>query len=170
MTILSTPRLTLRELGPADAPFILELVNEPGWLANIGDRGVHDLAGARGYIIDGPAASYARHGFGLWRVGLNQGDEAIGICGLLKRDTLDAPDIGFAFLERWHGRGYAREAAQATMDHARDALGCKRVLATIVPSTLASARVLEAVGLTDAGILASPSYGDPVRLFAWAAP
>ena len=107
---LETERLLLTHLDPADAAFILELLNEPSWLRFIGDKNVHSLDDARRYIENGPMAMYAAKGFGLYRVALKETDTPIGICGLIKRDTLPEPDIGFAFLPRAWGAGYAREA------------------------------------------------------------
>ncbi len=95
--VCETPRLLIRRLDATDAPFILRLLNEPSFLENIGDRGVRSLDDARAYLAKGPLASYEQHGFGLFHVSLKAGGDAIGMCGLLKRDWLDAPDVGFAF-------------------------------------------------------------------------
>src|SRR5262245_572037 len=103
MLVCESNRLRVRYLDPAvDAPFILKLLNEPSFLENIGDRGVRTLDDAKRYMTEGPLASYARHGFGLFCVELKElarGTEAvpIGMCGLLKRDWLPDPDVGFAF-------------------------------------------------------------------------
>ncbi len=91
--------------------FILRLLNEPSFLENIGDRGVRSLDDARTYLTKGPFASYAQHGFGLFHVSLKEGGEAIGMCGLLKRDWLDASDVGFAFLPEFWSKGYAYESS-----------------------------------------------------------
>ena len=91
--VLDTERLSLRRLGAADAEFIVELLNQPSFIANIGDRGVRTADDARRYIEDGPVASYERFGFGLFLVELKSTGEPIGICGLLKRDTLDDVDV-----------------------------------------------------------------------------
>ncbi|MET0225207.1 MAG: GNAT family N-acetyltransferase [Dokdonella sp.] len=147
MQPIETPRLVLRELVDDDAAFILELVNDPAWLRYIGDKGVRDLDGARGYIASGPRASYARFGFGLWRVELKEGARPIGLCGLLKRDTLDDVDIGYAFLPGFNGQGYAFEAAEATSRHARDVLQLARLVAIVSPDNRASIRLLEKLGL-----------------------
>ena len=145
MQVVETRRLVLSRLVLEDAAFILELVNEPGWLRFIGDRNVHSLEDARGYIEKGPLDMYARLGFGLYRVDLKDGTP-IGMCGLLKRDTLPDADIGFAFLERFQGQGYAREAAQATLAHAQSAHGLKRILAITSPDNASSIRLLEKLG------------------------
>ena len=147
MVVLTTSRLELRELVENDAPFILELLNEPSFIRNIGDRNVRTLDDAREYIRKGPLESYARHGFGLWQVQLKGEGTPIGMCGLLKRDVLDAPDIGFAYLPRFQSKGYGYEAARAVLDHARDTLRLPRVLAIVNADNDVSARLLDKLGM-----------------------
>ena len=166
MSVLSTPRLTLRELTPADAAFIHELVNEPAWLLHIGDRGVRNLADAEAYIRKGPMASYAQHGFGLWLVERQVDGVALGICGLLKRDTLPNVDIGFAYLGRFHGQGYGFEAATATLAYGRERLGLKRILAITAPGNLASISLLEKIGLRFERMQHHPAAGADAKVFA----
>jgi len=137
----------LDELSADDAGFVLELLNTPGFLRFIGDRGVRDHTGAEAYIANGPLASYARHGFGLWRVRLAATGEAIGICGLLKRDSLPDPDIGYAYLPRHEGRGYAREAARACLAHGLVTRALPRVLAIVNHDNERSIRLLEGLGM-----------------------
>lgn len=144
--VRETPRLRLRELTEDDAAFILELVNEPAWLRFIGDRNVHSLEDARGYIARGPVASYAKHGFGLWAVTSRVTGEPLGMCGLIRRDSLPHADLGFAFLARHRGHGYAREAAAAAVAVAREPYGLTRLLAITDPDNTASRAVLEHVG------------------------
>lgn len=147
MKILETERLTLRHLSPDDAPFILELLNDPAFLRNIGDKGVRTKDDARRYIETGPRESYARFGFGLLRVEITKTGEPIGMCGLLQRASLADPDIGFAFLPRFWSRGYAVESAAAVLRHARETLGIGRVVAIVLPDNRGSIRVLEKIGL-----------------------
>jgi ribosomal-protein-alanine N-acetyltransferase len=147
MTPLETDRLVLRELTLDDAPFILELVNDPAWLRFIGDRGVRTLLDARAYLLAGPIAMYRRLGFGLWLVALKADGLPIGICGLIKRDTLQHVDIGFAFLPAHRGRGYAYEAASACLSYGRHTLGLDRIVATTALDNDASGRLLERIGL-----------------------
>ena len=145
--VIETERVSLCDLTLDDAPFILELVNEPSWLEHIGDRGVRSLEDARSYIRNGPMATLRRHGFCLRQVRRRMDDVPMGLCGLLQRDTLDSPDIGFAFSPAFWGHGYARESAQATLDHARRVLGLPRVLAIVSPANARSIRLLEDLGL-----------------------
>lgn len=163
--VLETDRLFLRHLTPDDDAFILELLNEPGFLQNIGDREVRSLEDAQRYVIDGPAASYAKQGFGLWWVGLKATGEPVGICGLIKRDVLEDPDIGYAFLERFSGRGYASEAGAAVLDYGRRTLGLGRIVAITKPDNDGSIRVLEKIGLRFEGMITLPDHGGDSRYF-----
>lgn len=147
MPILQTQRLHLREVVEDDAPFILELLTDPSFLENIGDRGVSDLPSAVNYIRNGPRASYVRNGYGLWLVELADTGEAIGLSGLVRRDTLPGPDIGYAFLPRHWSKGYAVEACSAVRDHAMRTLGLPRLLAIVSPGNAASVKVLDRIGL-----------------------
>lgn len=148
MNILETERLSLRELATeTDAAFILELLNEPGFIQNIGDRGVRTLEQASAYILNGPVASYGRYGFGLWLVALKTSGIPIGISGLIKREALTDVDLGYAFLERYWGQGFASEAALAVKEYARSVVGLKRLVAVVNPDHEKSIRVLEKLGM-----------------------
>jgi RimJ/RimL family protein N-acetyltransferase len=164
--ILETPRLTLRQLSLDDAAFALELLNEPGWLRFIGDRGVRNLEDARNYLRLGPMASYERFGFGLYLASLKEHATPVGMCGLLKRDTLPDVDIGFAFLQRYWGRGYAHEAAAATLRHGRSTLGLTRVVAITTVDNDSSAKVLERIGMRFETMVSMSDAEPPLRLFA----
>ncbi|MET0752288.1 MAG: GNAT family N-acetyltransferase [Pyrinomonadaceae bacterium] len=166
MQIIETERLILRELSAEDAEFVLELVNEPAWKKNIGDRGIQTTEGAREYILNGPVASYEKFGFGLWLVELKDSNESIGICGLIKRDTLEDVDIGFAFLERFWLKGYAVESAAAVMDYGRDVIGLKRIVAITVPDNLGSIKVLEKIGMRFEKMIRTAQDAEEIKLFA----
>lgn len=168
--ITQTERLTLRRLRLGDDRFILELVNDPQFLRNIGDRGVRNLHDARKYLQHGPLASYEEHGFGLFMVERRPDGLPIGICGLLKRPTLEDVDVGFALLPAFHGQGYATEAAAATLHWGRQHLGLERVIAITSPDNVASARVLEKIGLRFDRMIRLAEDGEEVRLFVPEAP
>jgi ribosomal-protein-alanine N-acetyltransferase len=164
MIVIETERLILRRLEPADAPFVLVLVNDPDWLRFIGDKNVHSLDDARLYIANGPRAMYQRCGHGLYLVTLKDGTP-IGMCGLLRRDTLDDADIGFAFIPQYRSQGYAREAAQATLAYGRDTLAMRRIVAITSPDNAASGSLLQKIGLRFERMLSLESGRDPVTLF-----
>lgn len=164
--MIETDRLLLRHLTESDAAFVLELLNDLAFLRNIGDRGVRTIEDARAYIRNGPAASYADNGFGLYAVELSGGGGAIGICGLLRRKGLDAVDLGFAFLPAYRARGFGTEAGAAVLAHARSTLGIGRVLAIVSPGNAASEAVLARLGFRFERMLALEEGAPELRLFA----
>jgi RimJ/RimL family protein N-acetyltransferase len=147
VVVAASARLRLRRFAPEDAAFILELVNQPEWLRHIGDRKVRDIEAARAYLQNGPLAMYARHGFGLYAIELNSGGTPIGMCGLLKRDTLPDVDIGYALLTAHVGHGYALEAAGACVDLARRQFQLPRLIAITAPDNARSAQLLVRLGM-----------------------
>lgn len=162
---IDTARLALTELADADAPFIRGLLNEPSFLRYIGDRGVRSDEDARRYIQDGPVAMYAKHGYGLLRVGLRADGAPIGICGVLKRDALPEPDLGFSLLPAYWSQGYASEAAGAVMHDARHRLGLGRILAITSPDNEPSIRLLGKLGFRFERMMRLAEDAGEVRLF-----
>src|SRR6201991_4988 len=148
MLVLETERLLLRPITTDDAPFVLTLLNEPSFLRFIGDKKVRNLEDARQYLLNGPIASYERHGFGLLLVEFKHSNTPAGMCGLLKREELPDPDIGFAFLPAYWNKGLAFEAATAVMNDARERLKLTKILAIVSPDNVASIKLLERLGLS----------------------
>ncbi len=163
---LETPRLVLREFTDDDLAFIVRLLNEPSWIRFIGDRGVRTEADARKYLDDGPRKGQARHGYSLWCVAQRDTGAPVGMCGLIRRDALPDADLGFAFLPEAWGKGYATEASRAVLDHARDVIGLRRVLAITVPDNDASIRVLERLDFRREGMTRLPGETVDLLLFA----
>lgn len=136
----------MRELQLEDAAFMHELVNEPAWLRFIGDRSVANLEDARAYIQRLRVESYERYGFGMYVVEIAETSEAIGLCGLVKRESLEDVDIGFAFLAAHRGCGFAFESSEAVLEHAKADLGLSRLLAIVTPDNAPSISLLEKLG------------------------
>jgi len=166
VTVVETERLTLRRLEIGDAEFILGLLNDPSFLRFIGDKGVRTLDDAREYIVNGPIASYERFGFGLYLTALKAEGAPIGICGLLKRDSLEYVDVGFALLPQYWSKGYGFEAASAVMDYGRNGLGLRRIVAVTSPENQASIRLLKKLGLKLERTVRLSEGGPEVELFA----
>ena len=164
--ILETQRLILDELEAGrDDLFIFQLLNEPGFLENIGDRDIFDLEAASGYIETRVGPGYRENGFGLWRVVSRDTGESLGLCGLVNREGLEFPDVGYAFLESAWSKGFAQEAAAATIAHARDVFGLKTLAAITKPENKASIRVLEKVGFKFQGMIDLPGHEGPSTYF-----
>lgn len=164
--ILDTERLALRELNTDDAEFILKLLNTPTWLKFIGDRGVKNLDDAKKYIENGPVKSYADNGFGLYLVQLKKENIPVGMCGLIKRDFLEDPDIGFALLPEHEGKGYGYESASSVMTYAREKLGLNKILAITVKENVNSIHLLEKIGLSHERMVVYPGTNEELMLFA----
>jgi len=163
--VFQTARLLLRELTARDAPFILDLLNDPSFLRFIGDKGARTLDDARRYIADGPRTSYRQNGFGLYLVQLGDSGERLGICGLVKRQALCDVDIGFAFLPRYWSNGYALEASEAVMHLARTRFGIARVVAITSQDNHGSMRLLRKIGLRLERTICLPGQSERVNLF-----
>ncbi len=162
---LETARLSLRRLEASDAAFLVELLNQPSFLTNIGDRGVRTVEDAHRYLREGPLAMYARHGFGLWHVSRRADGAVLGLCGLLKRDVLPDVDVGYALLPQFWGQGYAFEAAQATVRHASSRFALARVAAVVSEGNAGSIRVLEKLGMKFERMVSMRPDEPDVRLY-----
>jgi RimJ/RimL family protein N-acetyltransferase len=166
MTVIETERLILRPLTVDDAPFILTLLNEPSFLRYIGDKKVRNLEDARQYMLNGPVASYEQHGFGLCLVELKESHTPIGMCGLVKREELPDPDIGFAFLPDHWNKGFAFESAAAVLRDARERLALQRVLAITFLFNESSIKLLERLGFSFERVMKLSEDREQVKLYS----
>lgn len=165
-TVIATERLTLRLVNLDDAEFMLQLLNEPSFIENIGDKKVRTLEDARAYIESGPIASYEKFGFGLLVVEVASAGRRAGICGLLKRETLEDVDIGYAFLPEFWFKGYALEAAAGVMSYAFESLRLRRILAITNPDNQPSIRVLEKLGFQFQRLIKMGEDGKETKVFS----
>lgn len=163
--ILETTRLTVRRFCLYDAPFIVTMLNDPSFIEHVGDKGVRSLDDAQRYLLDGPLASYERHGHGLWRIDLRECGTTIGMAGILKRDCLDDVDLGYSFLPAYWGRGYAFEVTSAVMTYARTQLGFSRIVAVVNEDNEASIKVLTKLGFTFQRMICFDTAGEGLPLY-----
>jgi len=156
----------MRWLRPGDEPLLLAVWNDPAFVQNVGERGVRTTEEASEALGNGPLKLYADYGYGPYRVALTDGDEPIGICGLFKRENLDDPDIGFALLPDYCGKGLAFEAAVAVATHARDGLGLRRMIAIVSPQNSPSIGLIEKLGMHFERLLTMPGDDKEICLFS----
>lgn len=149
--LLETQNLAISRFTASDDSFIFELLNTPAWKKYIGDRSINTLEDARNYIVNGPLVSYDQYGYGAWLVMLKDTLQPIGMCGLFKRDYLDGPDLGFAFLPEFEGRGFAFESSMAAIDYIKANYDLKGLYATTSEINLRSQRLLERCGFITHG-------------------
>lgn len=166
MNVIETERLNLREATEADAPFVLELLNDPDFVRNVADRGVRTLEEARRYVAEKFVESYRRDGYGFWLVEPKGTDITAGVCGLVKRDALPGVDVGYAFLPPFRSKGYASESASAVMRYARETLDLRRLYAIVNPENAVSVRVLEKLGMRFERMVRLSDDEPEIKLFA----
>jgi len=166
MPTLETERLTLREFCLDDAGVVLRLLNDPDFIANIGDRGIRDLEQAQIYLLTGPIKSYRENNFGLYAIERRGERNVLGMCGLIKRDALSGIDLGYALLPEARRIGYAREAAARVIEQARVNLRLATLLAIVNPTNKASIHLLEALNFRHERRIRLHQDENPVGLYA----
>jgi RimJ/RimL family protein N-acetyltransferase len=165
-TVLETERLRLRFFTLNDTDFIVRLLNTSGWIQYIGDRNVKTKEQAETYLRNGAFKSYEVNGFGLSMVEIKKGNIPIGMSGILRRDELENPDIGFAFLPEYMGKGYAQEISQAIMKYAKEVLKLEKILAITLPTNQPSIKLLEKIGLSFQKHFSFPGTNEELMLFS----
>ncbi len=166
MQTIESERLFLRPFTLEDGEFILQLLNTEGWIRYIGDRNVRTIEHAKNYLLKGPLKSYETNGFGLNLVELKTDKTPVGMCGLLKRDYLDHPDIGFAFLPNHSGKGYAHEIVKEVIHFGLQRLHMEKILAITLPDNSSSIKLLEKVGFRYEKNFISPDTNEELRLYS----
>ncbi|WP_394695137.1 GNAT family N-acetyltransferase [Pseudoxanthomonas japonensis] len=166
--IAGTAHLQLHAMSDrddADVALMLELLNDPAFIRNIADRGVRTLEQARDYLRNGALRSYAQHGFGMYAIRRTDTGDLIGNCGLVRRDGLDGPDLGYALLPAHAGQGFALEAARAVIADAGSRLGLARLHAIVNPDNAGSIRLLQKLGFEFDRMIVLPAIEHAVDLF-----
>lgn len=161
-----TERLNLRRLTLEDADLMLAVWNDPAFVRHVGDRGIRTLEEARQAMTEGPLMLYEKYGYGPYRVALKNDDTAIGICGIFRREALSDPDIGFALLPEYCGKGYAFEAARAVIDYARDVLELATLTAIVSPANAASIGLIGKLGLGLERMYTWPDDDEEVAIYS----
>ncbi|MFC4722651.1 GNAT family N-acetyltransferase [Geojedonia litorea] len=149
MPIIETDRLVISKFTLHDAKFFLELVNSPNWIKYIGDRNTKTLKDSKERIKNGHLKSYKENGFGFYKLLLkNESNKPIGTCGLIKRESLDDVDLGFAMLPDYEGKGYGFEASVAILNLGKEKFNLNRITAITLPTNQNSIKLLEKLGLS----------------------
>ncbi|WP_228235501.1 GNAT family N-acetyltransferase [Allomuricauda sp. M10] len=164
--ILFTERLVISEAGLSDSTFILELLNSPSWLQFIGDKGIRTEEDAKNYIRNSLLNSYKANGFGLYKLVFKESMAPLGLCGFLKRDYLEKPDIGFALLPEFEGMGLMFEASHALIEYARSTLDFDEILAIVTPANKRSCQLLEKLGFARKNQILPPGGKEELLLYS----
>jgi RimJ/RimL family protein N-acetyltransferase len=164
--ILKTKRLILRELCQEDDAFMFRLMNGPSWIKFVGDRGIASVGHARTYLNDKLIPAYRDSGFGFYLVESKVGLVSLGICGFVKRDFLEHPDLGFAFLSEHWRQGYAFESSKACLEYGRRALGFSKIAAITSPDNDPSDELLLKLGFYHEGVVEDDEGGEQLFLYS----
>ncbi|WP_397363823.1 GNAT family N-acetyltransferase [Olleya sp. R77988] len=148
MIVAETDRLIIAKFTLEDAQFFIDLVNTPKFKKFIGDRKVKTIKQAQERIKNGHLKHYAELGFGFYKLLLKaENNKPIGTNGLIKRDTLELPDIGFAMLPEYENKGFGFESSQAILKLAKDTFNIKKIGAITQANNTASIKLIEKLGL-----------------------
>ncbi len=163
--IIDTKRLTLRLLQPSDAQMILSLFNDELIIKNIGDKGIRTLDDALKYIQNGPIKMQTDLGFSLYCCQKKSDKQIIGLSGLLKRDGLTHPEIGFSFFAQYRGLGYGKETVNAILGYAKKQLNLKVVQAITNQDNFVSIGLLKQSGFSFNGLIKLDICENELKLF-----
>ena len=166
MIILKTSRLYLSKINKKDASFLYQLMNDPDWILNIGDRQINNLEDAENFIANRFIKSYKENGFGFYILRLIEDDSPIGICGLIKRDGLDHVDIGYALMPEFRGNGYAFEAAKVVYTYGLNHFKLDKIVAIVNSGNKKSEQILEKLGLQFEKMITLPNETKEIQLFS----
>ncbi|MEZ8286093.1 GNAT family N-acetyltransferase [Vibrio splendidus] len=146
MQAVETARLRLRMITPQDAVFIQRLYSSEDFLRYIGDKQLTDTDKAVAYIENNILKMHKEKGVCLLMVEIKESSAPIGVCGLIKRDTLAAHDIGYGFVPEVYGQGFALEAAQAIIEQARYNADIDHLVAITTSDNMRSIALLTKLG------------------------
>lgn len=147
MNSYETDRLILKPAEVQDADFFLELYNMPSFIQYIGDRNLRTKEDAENYIKSRFIPQIEKLGFGNYVVILKEDHTKIGAVGIFEREGLDVLDIGFSFLEKYEGKGYAYESANKLKEVAAIDFGVHKISAITTKDNFSSQKLIERLGL-----------------------
>jgi RimJ/RimL family protein N-acetyltransferase len=159
MIKVETERLILREYTEADWQLMVHTFNEPDFIKFVADKGIRSREDALQRMQEVEFACYQRDGFGSWLIQLKTSGEAIGSCGVFKREPDSPVELGYALRSNFYGRGYGLEAAQGVINWAKENINCDKVVATTSPEHHSSIKLLTKLGFTYLGVFEEDNYG-----------
>jgi RimJ/RimL family protein N-acetyltransferase len=144
--IIETDRLLLRTFTEDDASLIYELNRDPEVTRYTCDP-MLDLVHAKKVLEEVILPQYALYNHGRWATHIKSNLEFIGWCGLKCIPEKNEIDLGYRFMKKFWGKGYATEAAYACIKYGFDTLNLRQIIAKALPENFASIKVLEKCGM-----------------------
>jgi ribosomal-protein-alanine N-acetyltransferase len=142
-----TERLRLRQFTADDVDIYAALIfADPDVMRYLPKRDVLPRERAQ-RTMDFFNDHWKQYPYGPWAVEEKASGELIGHCGLRFIPEIDETEVLYAIAKSYWNKGYATEAAQASVDLGFHQVGLKRIIALAVPENIASRRVMEHCGL-----------------------
>jgi RimJ/RimL family protein N-acetyltransferase len=139
---LQSERLIIRDIEISDAAFYFELFSDKDWIKFISDKKLKSVEETEVYLRDIAFKNIQKNSFGFFTVILKETSESIGVSTILKRENLEFIDIGYGFLPKGRGKGYAIEATQLIIDYVKTKFKQEKVLAFTKPENIDSQKLL----------------------------
>ncbi|ASD69160.1 GNAT family N-acetyltransferase [Pseudoalteromonas piscicida] len=165
MMIAAGKRIFLRKANLNDAGFLLRLLNQKSFIDNIRDKGIKTQQQAEEHIEQAYLIPYQIGAPAAYIVVEASSNISIGLCGLYQRPFFNIPDLGYALLDEFTGRGYASEAARLLMEYAKLEEGYVKLGAITLESNCSSMSLLSKVGFSRIGKIIIESDFTPVVVF-----
>ncbi len=149
-----TERLILREILPTDIEGMFELDSNPIVHKHLGKKPVKSREASK-KIIESIREQYEVRGIGRWAAIEKSSGDFMGWSGLKfntdKKDELNGKrnfyDIGYRFIPRFWGKGYATESSLITLDFGFKELNLELIVGAAEIENIASNKVLQKIGL-----------------------
>jgi ribosomal-protein-alanine N-acetyltransferase len=148
--IIETDRLLLRTFTSEDASLLYELNLDPDVTKYTFDP-MRNIAHAQQVLEQAILPQYTLYNHGRWAVHIKHDLEFIGWCGLKYRPELKEIDLGYRFMKKTWGMGYATEATCACIKYGFKKLNLQRIIGRAMPDNVASINVLKKCGMTYIG-------------------
>ena len=147
---LFTTQLVLRQLVEEDREALFPIVQENNIFRYFPSRSAWSMDRVDRYISY-QSSHWHGFGYGHWAVTLKTNGQFIGWCGLEFLPDTNETEVGYLLSEAFWGKGYATEAASASVRFGLVDIGLKEIIGLTHPDNIASQRVLEKSGLSFTG-------------------
>lgn len=164
MVITTTDRLILRLQTLEDAPFLVELNSDPDVVRFTGDGSLANEAEARKILEERVFPQWYKYKMGRFTVTLKDGT-FLGWCGLKFHPETDEVDLGYRFMKKHWGKGYATESSRASLDYGFHVLKLDRIIAKAMPDNKDSLKVMQKLGMTFRGFHHDPTDPHPFIVY-----
>ncbi len=148
---IETERLILREFRANDDTAMFELDSNAEVHKYLGNNPVTKIEQVHNYIAN-IQQQYLNNGIGRWITIEKSSNEIIGWSGLKfiteeENNQINFYDVGYRFMPKYWGKGYATEATKAALKYGFETLNINKIVGAANTENKASRRVLEKCGL-----------------------